>query len=292
MSDTTIPYLRTQAELLTELGVLVRDTGSTRWTSAEKYNALNSVLYTWADHVKLPFIYTLTSGWAASDYDYTLPTYVRPPIFPQLLRRLPYTEYAVESGTTTWQDIPGWELEPDGSGAQILRVFAPARTLDARILFYAPNSRVPLTLPVTSGSTAADSTTVLLSTVVDVDDVGFIKIDSEWMSYAGITRGTTTTTLNNIVHALNGTTAAVHNTGATVTWGIGMDTLSLQSLLFAQWRAALHEMFIQDGGTHETERHEKALGLYSQMALNYWAQYHPVRKRYGLTLNRKSYQLR
>jgi hypothetical protein len=26
--------------------------------------------------------------------------------------------------------------------------------------------------------------------------------------------------------------------------------------------------------------------------LNYWAQYHPVRKRYGLTLNRKSYQLR
>jgi hypothetical protein len=290
--DTAIPYLRTQAELLTEVSVLLRDAGHTRWTSAEKYNALNSVLYTWADHVKFPFIYTLTDGWQAATYSYALPDYVRPPLFPQLKRHIPYEEMLIESSTFTWQDVPGWELETDGSGGQVIKLHAPPRTLDARVLFYAPNSRVPLTLPVTSGSTAADATTVLLSTVVDVDDVGFVKIDSEWLSYAGITRGTATTTLNNVVHALNGTTAAVHNTGATVTWGVGMDTLSLQTLLFDGWRAILHAFFLQDGGTHETERHEKALGLYEQKMLNFWQTYKPVRKRHALTLNRKSFMLR
>jgi hypothetical protein len=290
--DTAIPYLRTQAELLTEVSVLLRDAGHTRWTSAEKYNALNSVLYTWADHVKFPFIYTLTDGWQAATYSYALPDYVRPPLFPQLKRHIPYEEMLIESSTFTWQDVPGWELETDGSGGQVIKLHAPPRTLDARVLFYAPNSRVPLTLPVTSGSTAADATTVLLSTVVDVDDVGFVKIDSEWLSYAGITRGTATTTLNNVVHALNGTAAAVHNTGATVTWGVGMDTLSLQTLLFDGWRAILHAFFLQDGGTHETERHEKALGLYEQKMLNFWQTYKPVRKRHALTLNRKSFMLR
>jgi hypothetical protein len=290
--DTAIPYLRTQAELLTEVKVLTRLGSTGRWSDAEYYNALNQVLYTWANHVKLPFIYTITGGWLAHDFDYALPSYVRPPIFPQLLRSVPHDDWVIDSLTNTWQDVQGWELEPDGSGGQVLRLFAPPRVQDARVLFYAPNSRVPLTLPVTSGSTAADATTVLLSTVVDIDDVGFVKIDSEYMSYAGVTRGTATTTLLNVVHALKGSTAAIHNTGAAVTWCVGMDTLALQSLLFAQWRAVLHEFYIQDGGTHETERHEKAMGYYGQMAVNFWPTYKPVRKRHGVTLNRKAFILR
>src|SRR5690606_15305630 len=115
--------------------------------------------------------------------------YVRPPIFPQLLRHIPYTEYVIESRTATWQDIPGWELEPDGEGGNVLRLHAPPRTVEGRVLYYAPNSRVPITIPTTSAGINADDISVTLGSAVDVDDVGFIKIDAEWISYQGVTRG-------------------------------------------------------------------------------------------------------
>jgi hypothetical protein len=290
--DTTIPYLRSQSDLLTEIKVLVRHSSGTRWSDAEYYTALNSVLYTWADNVKMPFLYTITNGWVASDYDYALPSYIRPPIFPQLLRRIPYYEYEVESTTSSWQDVIGWELEPDGDGGQVLRLFAAPRSDEARVGFFAPNSRVPTTIPTTSGSTASSATSVTLESAVEVDDVGFIKIGAEWMSYAGVDRGASTTTLNNLNRALNGTTAATHNTSSNVLWGVGMDTLSLQKLLFDQWRSFLHAYFIQDGGTHEIGRHEKGLGYYEQLATNFWPTYRPQRKRPRLTLSRKALLLR
>lgn len=290
--DTAIPYLRSQSDLLTEMKVLVRHSSGTRWSDAEYYTALNGVLYTWADRVKMPHIYTISGGWTASDYDYTLPNYVRPPIFPQLLRRIPYWEYEIESTTSTWQDIAGWELEPDGEGGQVLRLYAAPRTTDARVLFYAPNSRVPTTIPTTSGEIASSATSVVIGSAIEVDDVGFVKINSEWMSYAGVTRAASTTTLTNLVRGLHGTTAATQATSSGVAWGVGMDTLALQSLLFNQWRAYVHEYFIQDGGTHELDRHEKALGYYGQLAMNFWPQYQPERKRGGVTLNRKALLLR
>jgi hypothetical protein len=293
MTDTTIPYLRTQTELLTEVKVLVRHSVSTRWSDAEYYSALNGVLYTWAEHVKMPFVYTLSGGWLAHDFDYALPSYIRPPIFPQLLRKVPHDDYVTDSLTSTWQDIPGWELEPDGSGGNVLRLHAPPRTQEARVLFYAPNSRVPTgSLPTTSGEISSTATSVVLGSAVDIDDVGHIKINAEYISYAGVTRAASTTTLLNLVRGLNGSAAATQATASTVTWCVGMDTLGLMRLLFDQWISYLHAYYLQDGGTHETDRHEKSMGYYAQLAMNFWPTYAPVRKRHKLTLNRKSYMLR
>lgn len=291
--DSTVPYLRTQSELLTELGVKMRDTGHTRWTSAEKYAALNEVLMTWHEMVRFPHIYTISGGWVASTYDYALPAYVRPPVHPQLLRRLPYDEFFVESTTSSWQDIPGWEVEPDGSGASVLRLYAPPRTLEGRVLFYAPNSRVPTgTLPTTSGSTAADATTMLLGSAIDVDDTGYVKVNAEYMMYAGVTRAAAATTLLNLVRALNGSSAAIQATASTVTWCVAMDTLSLDSLLFNQWMSYMHAYFLQDGGVHERANHEKSMGWYQQMADAFWPSYRPIRKSSGLTLSRRALSLR
>jgi hypothetical protein len=290
--DTTIPYLRTQTELLTEMKVKARLGSTGRWTDAEYYSALNDILYTWADHVKLPRVYTITDGFQASEFGYDLPVYIRPPIIAQLSRRKPYYEYQIESTTSTWQEAPGYAVEPNDSGGLTLRLFSPPRSVEARVLYFAPNSRVPLTLPVTSGSTSSTATSVLLSTVVDCDEVGTIKINSELMHYSGKDVTTSTTTLNNLVRALSGTVAATHDTGSTVTWCIGMDTMSLQSLLFNQWRSAMAQYYIMDGGTHEISRYEKALGYYDQQAANYFATYKPQRPKPGLGLNQKAFGLR
>lgn len=290
--DVSIPYLRSQADLLTEIKVKTRLGSTARWSDAEYYNALNEVLYTWAEQVKLPHIYTITDGWLANEYEYALPSYIRPPIFPEMLRRVPHVDYVTNSLTTRWQELPGWELLSDGAGGQVIRLSAPPRTMEAQVGFYAPNSRVPLTIPVTSGSTSATATTMLISTAIDIDDVGYVKCEAEWIGYAGVTRGATTTTLNNLVRALYGTTAAIHNTASSVTWGVAMDDMRLLKLLFDQWKSYLHAYFIQDGGTHEVSRHEKGMGYYDSLALMFWPTYRPKRQASGIKLNHKVFAIR
>jgi hypothetical protein len=290
--DTSIPYLRTQAELLTEMKVKTRLGTPARYTDPEYLHALNEVVYTWAEFITLPRVFTIEGGWRASDYDYDLPSYVRTPLIPQLLRRRPYTDYDVEAATASWQDLPGWETEGNSAGGITLRLFAPPRGLQGRVLYYTPNSRVPLTTPVTSGITDAAATSVVLTGVVDVSDCGHVKIESEYMSYAGLDRGASTTTLNNIVHGLYGSTATTHAAGSTVQWVIAMDKMSLQALLYNQWKSFMASYFLQDGSSHELSRHEKALGYYDSLAANYFMNYTPKRKRPGLLLNRKSFSFR
>ena len=290
--DSTVPYLRTQAELLAEIKILVRDTSATRWSNVEYYNALNGVLQTWHANVRYPHIYTITDGWQAGTFGYTLPVYVRPPLHPQLLRRVPFDEYAIESTTSTWQDVPGWEVEPDGTGTLVLRLHASPRTVEGRVIFYAPNGRVPTTIPTSSGSTSDTATSLLIGTAIDVDEVGYIKVNAEYMMYAGVTRGSATTTLLNLVRAQNGSTAATHNSASNVTWCVAMDDLRLHRLLMDQWRSFLHEYFIQDGGVHERSVHEKAMGYHAQLAATFWPTYKPIRKSAGLTLSRKQFILR
>ena len=279
------PYIRSQSDLLAELNVLVRDGSNTRWTAAEKYAALNQVLMTWAELVKLEHIYTISGGWQAATYEYALPSYVRPPIYPELLRRVPDIAYTVLGVTTKWQDVPGWELVSDGNGGQVIRLSAPPRTLDGQVAFYSPNSRVPTTIPVTSGSTSSTATTMLISTAIDIDDVGYIKCESEYIAYYGVTRGASTTTLNNLIRGLNGSTAATHAGGSSVYWCVGVDDLRLWRLLFDQWKSSLAELFLQDGGTHERAAYQQNLGFYSQLAANFWAGYSPKRRSSGPIAN-------
>lgn len=290
--DITVPYLRGQDKLLAEIKVLVRDPDTDRWSDAEYYAALNQALMTWGDKVKFPRVYTISGGWQADTYEYALANYMRPPYYPELKRRVPYTEFEVESSTERWQDVPGWEVVSDGSGGQVLRLYAPPRSVEGQVTYYAPNSRVPTTIPTTSSSTSSTATSLTLGSAIDIDDVGYILCEAEWISYAGVTRAAATTTLNNLVHGLNGTTAATHNSGSNVYWGVAADDLRLYKLLMDQWRSYLHAYYLQDGGTHETSRHEKAMGFYEQLATNFWAEYHPHRRASNISLNRKVFMFR
>lgn len=290
---TVVPYLRTQTELLSEAKIKTRLKNTARWSDDEYYTALNECLMTWGEAVRFPSIYPITNGWIARDYDYELPSYVREPIFPQLFRNVPFLEYAIESATSSWIDIAGFEVEPSGTGGLILRLYGPPRNKDARILFYTPNSRVPLTIPTLNAGIDSDDTSLVLGSAVDVDDTGFIKIGSaEYAAYTGVTRAAATTTLLNLQRGLNGMIPASHLSGVQVQWCVGADDMRLWKLLFDQWRSYMNAYFIQDGGVHETERHEKSMGYYDQQALNFWPTYKPQRRRPGLRLNQKVFLLR
>lgn len=290
--DSTTPYLRTQSELLADIEAYQRDTSNLRWSEVEIYRCMNQALLTWADKVLLPRLYTISGGWVSGTYAYDLPHYVRPPLFPQLLRRVPYEEYAVESTTSTWQDVPGWETEPNSSGGLTLRLHAPPRTVEGRVLYYAPNSRVPITLPTTSGSTSSSATSMTLGSAVDIDDVGVVKVGAEYIQYSGVDRAASTTTLNNLVRALNGSTAGTHNTSSSVAWCVGADDPRLFQQLANQVRAFLNALPLTDGGVHETGRYEKLMNYYQVMSDQFWPTYHPVRKSPKLRLNRESFVLR
>lgn len=290
--DVSIPYLRSQSDLLAELNVAVRDGSNARWSIAEKYAALNQVLASWAEYVKLPHIYTVADGWQLNTNEYALPSYMRPPFYPELLRRVPYDRYITETLTSTWQPVPSWEVVPNGNGGQVLRFYSSPRTMEGRVGYYAPNSRVPTTIPTTSGSTSDTATTMTIGSAIDIDDVGYIKVGAEWMSYQGVTRAAGTTVLNNLTRALYGTTAATHNTSSNVTWGVAMDDMRLHQLLLDMWKSRLHAYFIQDGGIHERGYHQQAMGYYDSKEATFWSTYHPRRQSQGLILNAKVYALR
>jgi hypothetical protein len=66
-----------------------------------------------------------------------------------------------------------------------------------------------------SGNISSTDTTITLSTVSGLASVGFIKIDSETISYTNV--DPTTNQLQNCWRGQNGTTAAAHTSGASIT---------------------------------------------------------------------------
>jgi len=270
-----VPYLRSQTALLADIEARVRDTANSRWSEVEIYNAINDALQTWQQRVRVPHLYTLSNGLSATDYEYALPAYIHPPIVVQVQRTHPTTIAIDLSDTTTytWQDLPGWEYEPDGSGGMKLRLTYPPYDLDARVIWYAPNSRIPTTIPSTSGSTAADATALTLSSAVDCDETGYVFVGAEWMFYAGVTRAAGTITLNNLVRGLYGTTAALHNTSSACAWGVAAPTTALFAQLIDQAMANLHALFLVDGASKERGRHSENMMYYQQRADAYWARH-------------------
>lgn len=283
----TQPYLRSQTELLADCEARLRDTGNARWSDAEIYRALNDALLFWNDRVSVPHIYTITGGWLSNTFEYSLPNYVRPPLRAEVRRPMPYQEFGVNAGTVyNWQVIPT-TTEPDGAGGLKLRLEAQPHTLEGRVVWMAPNSRMPTTVPTTSGSTDAAATSMVLGSAVDCDSTGYVKVNAEWLFYAGVTRAASTTTLLNLVRGLYGTTAATHSTSSSAAWGVAMDDLSLLRQLYDQAFAYLHSLYLTDAAQSEKSTHEKMMLHYQQRADAFWQTYAPKRQAPKFLLTRK-----
>jgi hypothetical protein len=101
--------------------------------------------------------------------------------------------------------------------------------------FNAQNSPVAATLSATINAT---DTTITLNNANGLPATGFVKIDSEIINYGNITGNT----LNNCFRAQQDTTAASHNSGATVYWAqvpavtVWPTPDGSQSYQFVYWR--------------------------------------------------------
>lgn len=286
----TQPYLRSQVQILADVEAMFRDTSNARWSDAEIYRAVNRALLTWYDRVAIAHYYTISGGYSAGTYGYSLPAYVRPPVTAEAKRWVPYDDYTLDTQTAfTYVEVPSI-VEPDGSGGLVLRLVQPPRTLDGRVRWRMPNGPLPTTLPTLNADMTSSDTTLTMSGAIDVEDAGYVKIDAEWVAYAGVTRGTSTTTLNNLLRGLNGTTAATHDgTGDPddVVWGVAVDTLGLYEQLYNQVGSYLHEYFLTDGSEKERLNHEKMMGYLQQKADGFWKRYQPKMRPNKLMLSQR-----
>ncbi|MBK8467761.1 MAG: hypothetical protein IPL32_18270 [Chloracidobacterium sp.] len=277
-----IQELQTQAEILARIKAIMRDSSNNRWTNVEIYEALNQSLSKWVGRVSVPSVYTIPDGWQSNVYAYALPHYIRGHIDVQ---QKAYTGVQVgditvdpENGAFTWVDVPAWEVEPDGSGGEVLRLGALPYSVDGRVIFWAANGPVPTTVPTTSAAiTDVAATSLTLTGVPMIGASGFIKIDQEWMSYAGYTQSATITTLQNLVRGLNGTTAATHLITTACYWGVAAFRADLFSQLNDQIRAFLFALFLTDASPLEKEHHTFQMRFWQQSADEYWRRFVPNR---------------
>lgn len=272
-----VPILRSQSEVESELEALLSD-GAAVWTDTQRYRAINQALTVWQGRVLVPYLYTLSAGWTEDEYNFTLPDYIDGPIDPQILRNLDWPfDVTLTEARSTWVGMEGYSLEPNATGGQTLRLHWPAYASDGRILWWGHNGPVPTTLPVTSGALTSTDTSLTLTTKPIVGKSGYIKIDAEWMQYAGVTESATTLTLTNLVRGVQGTTAATHVITSTVTWGIAMDRGELLQQLYYQAMANLWWVKAANPGAAQADH---ISGLYreaQQQARMFWRSYVPGR---------------
>lgn len=267
-------YLRDQATILADVERRLRDTANARWLEEEIYRALNDALTSWHGRVSIPNIYTFADGFTNGDNEYALPSYVNTyNITPQMKRTAPFEWWgsiAIDD-SRTWVDIPGYTVEPDGLGGQTLRFDIPPFSTEGRLIWYGVNAPVPLVIPTTSGSTAADATSLLLGSLVDCVDHGFVKVGAEWMQYSGVTRAAGTTTLLNLIRGYSGGTAgAVHADGTSVYWGVAMPRFELYRTLLDQLLIHLYELYLSDGASRETQAHQQMVSFYAARIDKFW----------------------
>jgi len=269
-------HLRSQSELNSQLRVMLRDVGKSRWTDVEVYTAFNLALDTWVNRVSAPMRYVLPDGFTAGVYEYALPGFIRPPIQPQFM---------VDDGE--WVDVMDYVVEPDDADGLVLRVRTATPTADGRIIWAARNGHVPTTIPTLLGEFNAASTYVyvsLPSTANYVGDAGYVKlVGGSTHQYAGLDLKIGAKLLN-VVHGVNGTFAAgVGVAGGAVEWMISAPDAGLFGQLLDQAAAHCHLLFLGNASPNEQSHHERMISFHQARADAYWRRYAPSRSPHFVT---------
>jgi lysophospholipase L1-like esterase len=271
-----VPILRTQTEILSQLESLTFDTSNERWTEARFYEAVNMALMDWEGRVRIPYLYSLSSGWVDGTYEYTLPAYIDAGTIQPQGRSMRYSLLLTDLDGGTWTDIQGFDVDPNSSGGQTLRLHYLTNS-QARVLWWGSNGAVPTTAAVLQVSLSASTSHLTLTTKPTVGQSGYIKINGEWMQYSGTVEGPTTLTLLNLVRGMAGSTATSHATASTVAWGIAFDRGGLWGQLLDQTRAHLMEFWLSNPASREVGQYEKQMVFFQQRADAFWRKYTSAR---------------
>ena len=272
--------LRAQNVIQQEVKGYARDVGNKRWKEAEVYAAINQALNDWRGRVRVPFIYTIPGGWNNGTYEYALPDYVDEPLQPQQKRYVYDWQYmaGIANDVDTWTDIPMFHVKPNSAGGRTLHLDYQIYNGDGRIIFWAENGTLPTTIPLLNAGIDGDDTSLVLATVPNVGRVGYVKIDAEWMQYAGYTEGASTLTLTNLLRGINSTTAGSHSSSAPVHFGVAADHTGLFQQLTDGAMHSMMRYWMMNASSRETNHYEKQLLFYQDQAMRFWPRYSTTRR--------------
>lgn len=270
-------YLRTQADLLSDIENSLIDTTNARWSNNQIYRAINVALESIAGRVQLPRLYTISGGFTTGTYEYTIPAYVGDNFVPMV--QVTDTPLLSSVSSTNWVRIPFWDVEPSATGTRTMRLSASPYTAAARLIWYAPNGPVPYedggnALPKLAATMTTSTATILLDGLeLDIYPAGWVKIDNEWMSYTGVTHSATATTLSGVLRAQYNTTAATHDgtgTPATVYFGVAVDDTRLWRVIRDLTLLELHLLQLHRGTNEDRGNHERIMGFLETRCNNFW----------------------
>lgn len=277
-------YLKAQTDLLSDVRRRMRDPAAKRWTDPEIYGAINDALLTWHDRVIIPHIYEMPDGWTNGTARYTLPAYITGIVDPQQKRFTTDWLRASYSASTEdmWVDILNFSITQGTQGDRVIEFPDYLDSGDGRVIWWMPNGPVARLVPELYDEITADATTAYIATELsdELPDSGYIKISTEWIHYAGITRYSLTNqvaTLQNLTRGLNNTTATSHSTETLVAWGVGAETMDLYNQLYHYVQAQLHGLFLIDAAELERAHHERMRLHYLDLSDRFWMTYTPAR---------------
>lgn len=278
--EHVVPVLRTQAQVLADLKVRLRDPSNVKWSAIEMYTAINDALTAWATRVKVPYVYTIVGGWVPGTYEYTIPNYISQPMVPQHKVLMPYINDSGDSYQFVWADILGFTVEPAGDGTQVLRIAfnegVVGTTNEARLFWWGNNTRVPTTPPAVQTTIDDDDVSLVLSASVDIDPVGYVKVDAEYIQYAGFTDDGSNTTLTNLVRGVN-STAATHTSTTAVSVCVALPDVKLLDNLYWQAAANAYAFYMTDAADTERERMQWNMRYAQAKADEFWRGWVPHR---------------
>lgn len=282
-------YLRDQATILDDIKARVRDTGNARWNDSEIYRALNDALGTWHGRVSIPQIYTFASGFTSGTNEYALPSYVDTrTIVPQMKRTVPFQWWGAVAvdDSLTWTDVPGWTVEPNGTGGNTLRFDIPPYSTEGRVLWWGHNQPLPTNISTLSAQLTQAATSATLTDAMDCGDFGYVKVEGEWIQFSSVTVSSTTT-LSNLVRGVAGGSAdATHDAGEDVYFGVAMPRLDLYRILIDQTIIYLNELYLTDAAARETQIHQQLISFHQGRIDKFWRTWIPQR-RARLVLDRR-----
>ena len=278
MSEYVLPQLRAQSTLKDAIEARLRDTANARFSEPEIYNALSDAVLRWSGRVFVPHVYTVSGGWDAGIYEYTLPAYLGRRMQPQRKVAVPYVSESA-SQQYVWADVLGWTVEPNATGGQTLRLQYNEGNIgvvaDGRILYWGENGPLPSTVPTLQTTMTSSVTSLILSTLLPVGQSGFVYVEQEWMEYAGCSHGTAYTTLTNLVRGVGGTTAASHSSAVSVYFGVALPDLRLFENLYPQALANVYAYGLTATNDTDRERHERNWRIQQQLADEFWRMWTP-----------------
>lgn len=260
--------LRSQAELAGEYEYLLRDTAGERWDRAEIYRALNLALQGWAGRVSVPFRWEPAERWPEETAAILLPEWMPDRFEVQVL---------ADAEKGIWMDLLNRRTLRTADGSQMELHALGAMGLAYRILYYATNGPVPVAPPHVLGGLPEEGAALVVDAELNISPVGVVLVGSEYVQYAGVEVGGSTTTLYNLRRGAADSAAASHPSGATVYWCVMAPDLGLWRQLADQVRAHLHELFLADGAPRDRDQHERMVSFYQGRADAFWRGWLPGR---------------